>query len=77
MLARGVTLYDRIGRGYAATRREDPRIAAALRAALGDALTLGDVGAGTGNYEPRDRPVVAVEPSSRWSPSARPARRRP
>lgn len=56
-------LYDRIGQGYAAVRREDPSIAAAIHAALGDASTVVNVGAGTGNYEPRDRAVIAVEPS--------------
>ena len=56
-------LYDRIGVGYAAVRREDPSIAAAIHAALGDARTIVNVGAGTGSYEPRDRDVVAVEPS--------------
>lgn len=44
-------------------RREDPRIAARVRAALGDARTVVNVGAGTGSYEPRDLDVVAVEPS--------------
>jgi SAM-dependent methyltransferase len=57
------TRYDRIGAGYARTRREDPRIAARLRAALGGARTVLNVGAGTGSYEPRDRYVIAVEPS--------------
>jgi SAM-dependent methyltransferase len=56
-------LYDRIGVGYAAVRREDPSIAAAIHAALGDARTIVNVGAGTGSYEPRDRDVIAVEPS--------------
>jgi SAM-dependent methyltransferase len=55
--------YDRIGHGYAATRREDPRFAARIAASLGDARTVVNVGAGTGSYEPRDRHVVAVEPS--------------
>jgi SAM-dependent methyltransferase len=57
-------LYDRIGRSYAATRAEDPRIAAAIHAALGDARTVLNVGAGAGAYEPRDRDVTAVEPSA-------------
>ena len=57
------SLYDRIGRTYTTTRREDPRIAAAIHVALGDALTVVNVGAGTGSYEPRDREVIAVEPS--------------
>jgi SAM-dependent methyltransferase len=56
-------LYDRIGRSYVATREEDPRIAAAIHAALGDARTVLNVGAGAGAYEPRDRDVTAVEPS--------------
>jgi SAM-dependent methyltransferase len=56
-------LYDRIGRTYTATRREDPRLAAAIHAALGDAVTVVNVGAGTGSYEPTDRKVVAIEPS--------------
>ena len=56
-------VYDRIGSGYTETRRPDPRIAAAIGAALGDARTLVNVGAGAGAYEPRDRRVVAVEPS--------------
>lgn len=57
------TRYDVIGAEYAATRREDPRIAAQIHAALGDAHTIVNVGAGAGSYEPRDRHVVAVEPS--------------
>ena len=56
-------VYDRIGGGYAGGRRTDPRIAAALIAALGDAGPVLNVGAGTGSYEPVDRPVVAVDPS--------------
>jgi SAM-dependent methyltransferase len=57
------TLYERIGGTYATTRREDPRIAAAIRGALGDARSVVNVGAGTGSYEPSDREVLAVEPS--------------
>jgi SAM-dependent methyltransferase len=56
-------LYDSIGKRYTSVRREDPRIAARIRAALGDARTVVNVGAGTGSYEPRDLEVVAVEPS--------------
>jgi SAM-dependent methyltransferase len=59
-----VSEYDRIGGTYAATRRPDPRIAARLGAALGDARTVVNVGAGAGAYEPRDREVTAVEPSA-------------
>jgi SAM-dependent methyltransferase len=56
--------YDRIGRTYAATRGTDPRIAARIWGALGDARTVVNVGAGTGSYEPPDRDVTAVEPSA-------------
>lgn len=59
----GDVRYDTIGAGYAATRREDPRIAALIHAALGEARTVVNVGAGAGSYEPRDRHVIAVEPS--------------
>ncbi len=58
-----VARYDEIGRTYTATRREDPRIAAAIHDALGDTRTVVNVGAGAGAYEPADRDVVAVEPS--------------
>jgi SAM-dependent methyltransferase len=54
-------LYDTIGIGYRALRRPDPRIAAAIIAALGRAASVVNVGAGAGSYEPADRRVVAVE----------------
>ena len=57
-------LYDTIGATYTLTRRTEPRIAAQIWAALGDARTVVNVGAGTGSYEPGDRDVVAVEPSA-------------
>jgi SAM-dependent methyltransferase len=56
--------YEANGRGYAVRRQPDPRIAALLHAALGDAWTVINVGAGAGSYEPTDRHVVAVEPSA-------------
>jgi SAM-dependent methyltransferase len=56
-------LYDRIGAGYNAHRRPDPRIGAAILHALGPVGSVVNVGAGAGSYEPTDRPVVAVEPS--------------
>jgi len=55
--------YDTIGLNYAELRRPDPRIAAAIIRALGQAQTVLNVGAGTGSYEPADRRVTAVEPS--------------
>ena len=57
-------LYDTIGRGYAEIRKPDPRIARAISSGLGDAHSVVNVGAGTGAYEPSDRAVVAVEPST-------------
>lgn len=60
----GGQLYDAIGTTYTATRRTDPRVAAQIWAALGDARTVVNVGAGTGSYEPPDRDVLAVEPSA-------------
>jgi len=62
-MPRSGDLYDDIGHGYARTRDADPRIAAAIDTALGDARTVVNVGAGAGSYEPRDREVTAVEPS--------------
>ncbi len=56
--------YDSHGSGYATQRRSDPRIAACIQRALGEARTVLNVGAGTGSYEPRDRVVLAVEPSA-------------
>lgn len=64
--------YDRIGVGYGQQRRGDPRIGARIGAALGDARTVLNIGAGTGSYEPRDREVTAVEPSAEMI-SQRPA----
>lgn len=58
-----MALYDSIGRDYAVFRRPDERIAAAIDAALGDAVSVVNIGAGAGSYEPTGRTVVAVEPS--------------
>jgi SAM-dependent methyltransferase len=58
-----VPRYDRLGATYTATRRQDPELAAQIHAALGAGRTLLNVGAGAGAYEPRDRTVLAVEPS--------------
>jgi SAM-dependent methyltransferase len=57
-------LYDAIGATYSVTRRTEPRIAARIWAALGDARTVLNVGAGAGSYEPPGRDVTAVEPSA-------------
>jgi SAM-dependent methyltransferase len=58
-----VARYDSIGRGYARTRREDPSFRACIHAALGNARTVVNVGAGAGSYEPSSLHVVAIEPS--------------
>lgn len=60
----GAQLYEVIGSAYPATRCTEPRIAARIWDALGDARTVLNVGAGTGSYEPGDRDVTAVEPSA-------------
>jgi len=57
-------LHDTIGLNYAELRRPDMRIAAPIHAALGKASTVLNVGAGAGSYEPTDRTVIALEPSS-------------
>jgi uncharacterized protein (DUF1330 family)/ubiquinone/menaquinone biosynthesis C-methylase UbiE len=71
--------YDRIGVSYATTRKEDPALRAAIHAALGDACSVLNVGAGAGSYEPTDRQVIAVEPSdvmaAQRPPTAAPALR--
>jgi SAM-dependent methyltransferase len=58
-----MALYDSIGRGYASLRQPDQRIASVIDAALGDAVTVVNIGAGAGSYEPPGRSVLAVEPS--------------
>jgi len=57
-------LYDILGATYTLTRRTEPRIAARVWAALGEARTVLNVGAGTGSYEPPGRAVTAAEPSA-------------
>jgi SAM-dependent methyltransferase len=57
-------LYEQIGGGYTRHRHPDPRIAAQLDEALADARRIVNVGAGAGSYEPCDRHLVAVEPST-------------
>ena len=69
--------YDALGAGYRRTRVPDPRITRRINEALGDALSVVNVGAGTGGYEPRHLDVVAVEPSAAMiaarSPGSAPA----
>ena len=56
--------YATHGPGYGRQRRTDPRLEAWVHAALGDARTILNVGAGAGSYEPLDRHVLAIEPSA-------------
>lgn len=55
--------YDCIGDGYARVRVPDPRIAALIEASLGDAVSVVNVGSGSGSYESPGRRVIALEPS--------------
>jgi SAM-dependent methyltransferase len=59
-----LALYQSVAADYAQVRRPDERIARRIELAIGDARSVVNVGAGTGSYEPRDRLVTAVEPSS-------------
>jgi SAM-dependent methyltransferase len=56
--------YAAHGQGYGRQRRTDPRLAAWVHAALGDARSVLNVAAGAGSYEPTDRHVLAIEPSA-------------
>jgi ubiquinone/menaquinone biosynthesis C-methylase UbiE len=56
--------YEVGGQGYSNFRQTDEGIAAYINHQLKDCHTILNVGAGTGSYEPSDKYVVAVEPSS-------------
>lgn len=56
--------YEALGQQYSQHRQTDPRIASYVDAALASAKTVLNVGAGAGSYEPDDKYVIAVEPSS-------------
>jgi SAM-dependent methyltransferase len=57
------TPYDTIGVNYSDLRKPDPRIEKIIEKAIGPAISVLNVGAGTGSYEPADRQVTAIEPS--------------
>jgi hypothetical protein len=59
----GSAVYDQIGTGYAASRREEPRWMARIQRAVAGCSNAVNVGAGSGSYEPRFLDLVAVEPS--------------
>lgn len=56
--------YDRLGIAYRNGRIPDPRWSKRIDEAIGSGQTILNVGAGTGSYEPADRYVLAVEPST-------------
>jgi hypothetical protein len=58
------SVYEEFGADHT-LRRTDPRIARQIHAALGDARSVANVGAGAGAYEPFDREVLPIEPSRR------------
>ena len=56
--------YDSKNHNYSAIRKADPRIGEYVRESLRGSNTVLNVGAGTGSYEPEDKFVIAVEPST-------------
>ena len=66
--------YEANGSDYSAVRRADPRIAELVHRGLGEAVSVINVGAGAGSYEPEHLDVTAVEPSASMR-SQRPADR--
>lgn len=56
-------MYDIIGRTYSQGRHTDPSIAKRLWSQLDLSKTILNLGAGTGNYEPGDASLLAIEPS--------------
>jgi hypothetical protein len=64
-------IYVTVGDGYQEFRRPAPRIASAIRSAVGDASSVMNVVAGTGSHDPDDRELIAIEPSAVRSPRAR------
>ncbi len=60
-----VPAYDRIGVGYSAIRRTDPVLARHIWAALGDARTVLNVGAGAGSPELLGRHAARILPIDR------------
>jgi SAM-dependent methyltransferase len=56
--------YEANGSAYSEVRRADPRIAELVHRGLGTAISVVNVGAGAGSYEPEGPDVIAVEPSA-------------
>jgi SAM-dependent methyltransferase len=55
--------YDKLGKKYSSHRQTDNRIAEYVYNELADAKTILNVGSGVGSYEPKDKYIIAVEPS--------------
>jgi SAM-dependent methyltransferase len=70
------TDYDTRAGAYSTARIPDRRLERRIHAALGDARSVINVGAGTGAYEPTDREVLAIEPSAAMI-AARPSQAAP
>jgi hypothetical protein len=56
--------YEAHGSDYSGVRKADPRIARTVRRGLGTAVSVVNVGAGAGSYEPSDLRITPVEPSA-------------
>jgi SAM-dependent methyltransferase len=56
--------YAAVGATYSTWRQPDARIARLIHEEHGDAVSVLNIGAGAGSYEPTDRAVTAVEPSA-------------
>lgn len=56
--------YDQWGSQYSLYRVTEPAIETLIEQTLGDAKSVLNVGAGAGSYEPKNRYVLAVEPSA-------------
>ena len=76
MTERVPTDYDTRAGAYSTARIPDRRLERRIHAALGDARSVINVGAGTGAYEPTDREVLAIEPSAAMI-AARPSQAAP
>ena len=57
-------VYNKIGTDYTNTRRPDPRLADLIHSPLEGMESILNVGAGAGSYEPADKSLIALEPSS-------------
>ena len=55
--------YDKYGNNYSNIRQEEPKIAKYINKELTDCKTILNVGAGAGSYEPKEKYIIALEPS--------------